>query len=56
MNLEPPTVRPDHSVLECAVPLLMPNALRMAQLLPVVDASEHFFAFVTPFDLIKGSA
>jgi CBS-domain-containing membrane protein len=51
MNREPPTVRPYHSVLECAA--LMLNAPKTVHLLPVVDESGHFLGVVAPFDLIK---
>ena len=51
MNLEPPTLRPDHSVLECAA--LMLNAPKTVHLLPVVDESGRFLGIVAPFDLIK---
>jgi len=51
MNRKPPTVRPDHSVLECAA--LMLNAPKTVHLLPVVDESGLFLGVVAPFDLIK---
>lgn len=51
MNRKPPTVRPDHSVLECAA--LMLNAPKTIHLLPVVDESGRFLGVIAPFDLIK---
>jgi CBS-domain-containing membrane protein len=51
MNRKPPTVRPDHSVLECAA--LMLNAPKTVHLLPVVDKSGRLLGVVAPFDLIK---
>lgn len=51
MNREPPTVRPDHSVLECAA--LMLNTPKTVHLLPVVDESGRFLGVIAPLDLIK---
>ncbi|TKS61822.1 MAG: CBS domain-containing protein [Nitrospira sp.] len=51
MNRKPPTVRPDHSVLECAA--LMLNTPKTVYLLPVVDESGRFLGIIAPLDLIK---
>lgn len=51
MNREPPTVRPTHSVLECAALIL--NTPKTVHLLPVVDESGRLLGVVAPFDVIK---
>ena len=51
MNTNPPIVRPEHSVLECAA--LMVNAPKTIHLLPVVEESGRLLGLVSPWDLIK---
>jgi CBS-domain-containing membrane protein len=51
MNREPPTVRPTHSVLECAALIL--NTPKTVHLLPVIDDAGHLLGVVAPFDVIK---
>lgn len=51
MDQTPLTVRPDHSVLECAALLL--HAPSLATLLLVVEESGRLVGVVTPWDLIK---
>ena len=51
MNRTPPTVKPEHSVLECAA--LMLNTPKTVHVLPVVDDRGRLLGVIAPFDLIK---
>lgn len=51
MNKNPPVIRSDCSVLECAT--VMVNAPKKIHVLPVVDEHMKLLGIVTPFDLIK---
>jgi len=51
MNKNPPIIRSDCSVLECAT--LMINAPKTIHVLPVVDEQMKLVGIVTPLDLIK---
>ncbi len=54
MNRNPPQVRADQPVLECAAQLF--HGQKTIHLLPVVDKSHRLVGTIVPFDLIKGIA